>query len=109
MTVLHFWYPLRPEGLSIRVDLLAGGTGHAREAVARAVVRKIDGSAVKVASCEDLILLKLAAGRPIDVADARELLAINRGSLDRAALEARAASLGLADALRAIAAGEERS
>jgi hypothetical protein len=72
-----------------------------REIVDRAVVRSVDGFSVRVASCEDLILLKLAAGRPIDLADARELVEINREKLDMKYLESRAQTLGLAAELAA--------
>jgi predicted nucleotidyltransferase len=97
--ILHFWFPIRSQGVSVRLDLLCSDDASHREVLRRAVRRRIDGLTVPVASCEDLVLLKLRAGRPIDTADARALLAINRGELDGRYLESRAAALGLGDAL----------
>jgi len=98
-TVLHFWFPLRPQGISVRIDLIACDGVEYEEVLDRAVRRKIDGFTVPVASCEDLVLLKLAAGRPIDLTDARELLAIQGKGLDRDYLRTRAARRGLQHAL----------
>ena len=91
-TVLHFWFPLRPQGISVRLDLIAGEGPEYDELLDRAVRRKINGFDIPVASCEDLILLKLAAGRAIDLADVQELLKINGPNLDRIYLRSRAAS-----------------
>ena len=93
--VLHFWFPLREQGLSIRLDIIQGSGPDYTEVLDRVVVRKVDGFFLPVASCEDLILLKLAAGRPVDLADARDLLAVNRDALDQGYLQARAARRGL--------------
>ncbi len=93
--ILSFWYPVRPHGYSVRLDLIVVSDPTYREVVDRAVVRSVDGLSVRVASCEDLILLKLAAGRPIDLADARELVELNRATLDVDYLESRAQALGL--------------
>lgn len=97
--VLHFWFPLRDLGLSLRVDVIASEAPWIEEVLQRAVLRRVDGFEVRVASCEDLILLKLEAGRAIDLADARELCAINMAQLDRAYLEGRADARGLRTAL----------
>jgi hypothetical protein len=94
-TILHFWFPLREQGLSIRLDIIQASGPDSREVLDRAVMRKVDGFSLPVASCEDLVLLKLAAGRPVDLADARDLLAVNRDALDQAYLQSRAARKGL--------------
>lgn len=73
-----------------------GGFGH------RGVARRIDGFTVPVASCEDLVPRKLAAGRAVDLADAEALLAINAPSLDREYLERQAARMGLRERLAAL-------
>ncbi|MBN1444442.1 MAG: hypothetical protein JXA90_17145 [Planctomycetes bacterium] len=91
--ILFFWFPVRPQGFSIRLDLLLVEDARYKGVFDRAVTRRIDGLESRVASCEDLVALKLAAGRPVDIADARELLEINRGTIDRAALAASASSL----------------
>jgi predicted nucleotidyltransferase len=102
--ILHFWFPVRPQGLSVRVDLLVADVPEHSQIIERAVTRTIDGFKASVASCEDLILLTLAAGRPIDVADAAELLGINRDSVDLAYLRGQAARMGLAEALAGLGA-----
>jgi len=99
--VLHFWFPLRDVGVSVRVDVIAGVGDETsyEDVLARAVVRQLDGLRLRVATCEDLILLKLSAGRAIDLADARELFAINQDDLDLGYLEAHARRQGLAKAV----------
>ncbi|MBI4604252.1 MAG: nucleotidyl transferase AbiEii/AbiGii toxin family protein [Planctomycetes bacterium] len=97
--VLHFWFPLREQGYSIRLDVIAAGGPEYEEILSRASPRKVNGFSVPVASCEDLVLLKLAAGRLIDRVDVQELLAINKDSLDRTYLETRAARRNLAKEL----------
>ncbi len=101
--VLSFWYPARPHGFSIRLDVLVVERAEYRELLDRAVVRRIDGFEVRVASCEDLVLLKLASGRPVDVADVRDLLAINGAVLDWGYLRSRAAEAGVLAELEAAA------
>ena len=100
--VFQFWFPIREHGISLRVDLIATGTREDEEIFNRAVLRKVDGFTVPVASCEDLILLKLAAARPVDLADATELLTINKEALDMTYLEGRAAQKKLTSQLREI-------
>lgn len=96
--VLFFYYPIPDQGLSIRVDaILAAGPFHAK-VLERKQKRRINDHEVWVAACEDLILLKMAAGRPIDVADAKALFSRNATTLDRGHLSTWAAQLGL-DAL----------
>ncbi len=100
--IYYFWYPVRPQGYALRLDLLMADSPEYREILERAVSREIDNYPVSVASCEDLILLKLAAGQPVDLADARELIDINRTSLDRIYLQNQSAKMRLQEALHRI-------
>ena len=100
--VLFFWFPFRPEGFSLRVDVLVSDRPLYSEIVERAVLKKIDGQRVPIASCEDLILMKLGAGRAVDIADARELAAINKSSIDQAYLRSRATAWGLSREIQEI-------
>lgn len=95
--LLHAWFPLRPHPVSLRVDLFMAADAHRVEAIRRALPRKVDGFEVPVASCEDLILLKLTAARPIDLADARALVQANTSGLDREYLRRWADTLGLSN------------
>jgi predicted nucleotidyltransferase len=103
--ILHFWFPVRLQTVSVRVDLLVGDAAEHARIVERAVIRIIDGFRARVASCEDLILLKLVAGRAIDLADARELFQVNRDSLDLVYLRGQAAGMGITEALAELQAG----
>jgi hypothetical protein len=106
-SILFFWFPVRPQGFSVRLDLIVVDAPRYREVIDRAVIRKVNGFAARVASCEDLILLKLAASRAVDVADARELLEINCQGIDRPYLEGQAASFGVEKELRQLFDSEE--
>lgn len=95
--LLRAWFLLRPQPLSLRVDLLLIESGFHARVIARAMTTEIDGTEIRVATCEDLILLQCFAGRPIDRVDSTELVAINRKDLDVEYLEAAAAELGIQD------------
>lgn len=61
-----------------RIDLLTGATGlDFLSAAKNAVTRQVDGIDLKVLSIEDLIVNKLATGRPKDQIDADELKKLN--------------------------------
>lgn len=66
----------------IRVDLLDAILPAFRRAVDRAVSYTIRGNLVRVASPEDLIVLKMIASRPSDLEDVRGILAAKKDSID---------------------------
>lgn len=69
------------EGLD-RIDLVVGKSKWEQAIVDRAETVEIDGAPMRLPSASDLILLKLAAGGPIDQADIHSLLEIGpRGAL----------------------------
>jgi Nucleotidyl transferase AbiEii toxin, Type IV TA system len=70
--------------LDIQVDLILATSEFHRQAIARRVTlpRAELGFEIDIVSCEDLIVLKLVAGRILDRVDAGELLKANRNSLD---------------------------
>jgi hypothetical protein len=91
-----------PEVLwELKVDFLLAETPYRRQAIARGVPFTFPNApvAIKVLTCEDLILHKLEAGRIRDIADCEQLIAIQRATLDNAYLDAWAAQLGLSAAL----------
>jgi len=84
LEVLQMIYAPKDAIVEVQVDLLLAGNEFQRTALARRVPAAIPDIDVKVdvLSCEDLILLKMFAGRVIDRADAAALLRVNRQSLD---------------------------
>ncbi len=80
--ILRLLYTDPKFGIEVRIDVIRAGNRFLREVVARAAATEVFGLSMKIATCEDLILLKLLAGRPIDRADATDLIAVNRDRLD---------------------------
>lgn len=86
--IVQFDY-LPPEGLlPFRLDILFAGSPFQQEALQRRVDKELPllDHPVQVLQPEDLILLKLYAGRVIDRADAAMLLRENREAIDFAYL-----------------------
>ena len=72
------------------------------QTVARARPALLGGVAVRVATLEDLLLMKLDAGRPLDLDDAIAIKDAAGTSLDRAYLRDAGARLGLLPALERL-------
>ena len=70
-----FVWPTRHPSSGIRVDFIFSNTTYEQAAIARATHVELAGASLPVAAPEDLILLKLFAGRPRDVEDARSVVA----------------------------------
>jgi hypothetical protein len=70
--------------LEIQLDLILATSEFHRQAIARRVALPEAelGFAIDVVSCEDLIVLKLIAGRILDRVDAGELMKANRDALE---------------------------
>ncbi|OGC89699.1 MAG: hypothetical protein A2W25_17360 [candidate division Zixibacteria bacterium RBG_16_53_22] len=62
---------------NIKVDFIFSSAEFEREAIKRAKSVKIGRTAIKFASLEDLVILKIIAGRPRDIEDVRILLIKN--------------------------------
>ena len=77
-----------------RVDLLAGLRGMDSAAFKRVVEVPFHGASLSVVSREDFIAMKLYAGGPLDLVDARRALAAGRELLDLALLRRSAAAYG---------------
>ncbi len=88
----------------MQFDVLLAESELQMSALSRRVERKIPGvdRPIAVLRCEDLILLKLVAGRMIDRADAAMLLRENRDIIDSDYVSAWAAKLDLTAELAAI-------
>ncbi len=85
--------------LDIRVDILTADTEFHRTAISRAFATNLGSVPVSVVRCEDLILLKLLAGRPIDQVDAEELWRMNEADTDLDYLQRWARDLGIVEEL----------
>jgi hypothetical protein len=70
-----------------RVDLLIGLRGLETEAFSRAMEVPFQGVALRVIGREDFIAMKVFAGGPQDMTDARNAISIAGESLDRVLLE----------------------
>jgi predicted nucleotidyltransferase len=91
------------ESHGVDIDLFLAESEFQQELLARRRRAQIDHWTVWLVSPEDLILLKLLAGRPRDLADIGDIL-FTQGQLDEAYLRQWAKQLGvLADLERALA------
>lgn len=77
-----------------RVDLLAGLRGLEPGAFSRAVVVPFKGSEMRVIGREDFIAMKLFAGGPQDMADARNAMLLASNALDMNLLRSLAQRFG---------------
>ena len=79
----QFLYTPPDEFFDVQLDLLLAESELQKSAIARRVTRDIPGisCSVDVLHCDDLILLKLVAGRIIDSADAAMLCRENRDQI----------------------------
>jgi predicted nucleotidyltransferase len=73
----------------VRADIVFGVLPVEKELVERAKPKALAGGDVRVASVEDLILMKLISERERDLEDARRLLRRFRGTIDREYLKER--------------------
>jgi predicted nucleotidyltransferase len=74
--------PAEDSGLRIRVDFIFSFTSYEAQAIERAIDVVMDNHPVKFASCEDIIIHKMIAGRAIDEEDVKSMLSKNKGQLD---------------------------
>ncbi|HUF11426.1 MAG TPA: nucleotidyl transferase AbiEii/AbiGii toxin family protein [Rhodothermales bacterium] len=65
-----FVLPVADESTGIRVDFIFSSTRFEKEAIERVELVELEGESVPFASVEDLIILKLIAGRAVDLQDA---------------------------------------
>lgn len=69
-----FVCPALHEPTDVRVDFIFATTPFEEVAMGRAVRVEVGGASLPFASAEDLVLLKLFAGRPLDTEDARSVV-----------------------------------
>jgi len=66
----------------IRVDFIFSFSEYEKQALKRTKRLEIDNYAVRFASCEDVIIHKMVAGRAIDEEDVKSILIKHKGSID---------------------------
>jgi predicted nucleotidyltransferase len=89
-------------------DLIVSEDAFLDSILTRATNVRVAGQDLKVATAEDLLLLKLEANRPQDLDDALALRDAFADSLDHAYLESWAAALGIVRRMRAFLARTAR-
>lgn len=80
--------PVLHTGSGVPVDVVLGATRFEAEVASRAETTMIAATSMRVIAAEDLVVLKLLAGRPHDLLDAAAVCAA-RPALDEAAVRAR--------------------
>lgn len=98
--LLRFWHPVGSLGLSVKVDIVLATGALETQALSRRTERHVEDGLVPVVTCEDLVLLKMLSGRPVDLADASDLLHRWDAHLDRVYLDEWAGRMSLSDRLR---------
>jgi Nucleotidyl transferase AbiEii toxin, Type IV TA system len=80
--------PVRHRPSGIDLDMVLAGPGPEQLFLARAVRRTIEGISVPVAGAEDLVAMKILAGRPKDLEDVVQVLAAQGRALRTARVRA---------------------
>lgn len=90
-----FILPLQHRATGLKVDIALGLSGFEQQAIARVQRTELDGVTVNVATAEDLLIMKLIAGRPRDDQDVGGILEAQGENLDWDYCEHVAENLGL--------------
>jgi hypothetical protein len=77
-----FILPLRHRHTNVKVDLALGLSGFEQQAVLRAERLRVAGSVISVATTEDLVIMKVLAGRPQDEQDLQGLIIAQGAKID---------------------------
>lgn len=77
-----FILPLRHRSTNVKLDLALGLSGFEQQAIGRAERLDLAGTGVAVATTEDLLIMKILAGRPQDDQDVQGLVIAQGDVLD---------------------------
>lgn len=88
-------YTEKERQIDVFVDFVTVKTDFQKQVLRRKQRLNIFGSEVNIASCEDLILLKVLSGRPLDLSDVDALITENIKSLDKDYLKKTAKEQGI--------------
>jgi hypothetical protein len=89
-----FILPLRHKPTGLTVDLALGLSDFEKKAIARAERVQFGSCIAPVVTSEDLIIMKLFAGRPRDIEDVEGILALRHDEIDWNYLQKNAEGLG---------------
>jgi hypothetical protein len=98
---LHLQYTDAKAGGTTAVDLILAATPFLQQVLSRAQPGDVLQVKVRVATCEDLILLRAGSTQPADVDRIVELLRGSAGKIDGAYLKNEAQAAGVFDLLKA--------
>lgn len=102
ITLMSFSYPDEESLLDIKVDIAIASGGFPEKAVHNRIKLNVMGKDMWFVRCEDLILLKMLSGRPIDVVDAKELFRMNKEDINVGYLRKQALELNIEQQLRDV-------
>ncbi len=91
-----FILPLRHRKTGVKVDLSIGLSGFEQQLIERAERVTVAGESLRIATSEDLVVMKLLAGRPRDIQDAQGIAVVRGEQLDWAYCQKTAVELGTA-------------
>jgi len=91
-----FILPLRHRQTGVKVDLSIGLSGFERQLIERAELVTVAGRSLRIATAEDLVVMKLLAGRPRDIQDAQGIATVRGTQMDWSYCQMTAAELGSA-------------
>lgn len=74
--------PLRHQETGVTIDLAIGASGFEHQVIARATDIKISSRSIRVATAEDILLMKIMAGRPQDNQDIDGIVIAQGAHLD---------------------------
>jgi hypothetical protein len=98
--------PVLHAATEVPLDIVLGGPGFEEHVARRAARHDIEGVPVPVATAEDLVVMKVLAGRPKDMDDVVAVLAAQASSMDleyvRDTVAALEAALGQSDLMPAL-------
>lgn len=77
-----FVLPAADDSTGIRIDFIFSSTAFEKEAIKRAEIVVLESQPVPFCSAEDLIVLKLIAGRAVDLQDAASVVRRKASALD---------------------------
>jgi len=75
--------PAEERKSGVRVDFIFSFSEYEKQSLKRAKQVNMNSYPVKFASCEDVIIHKMVAGRAVDEEDVKSILVKNKSSLDR--------------------------